>query len=287
MVVRLGQASNVEVVQRYRIRQGMALQLQYVSSETVIVRAWARIRYDNGEDDILFVPDQSLGNDRAITLARPSDVARFDGWVTDALVELPLDATIKRGQVYVRLFMDPFGPLLCKDYVYSNFGQVALGTYIQDGPGGGGGNLEIVTISPEGAPVASTKHTFAATNEIREIRGYAWYYVASADVASRVIEAKFVNPLGAVPTGFADPAAEVINESGAITVTASDEALISADTRRSRTNDDGVIANEKTTMLPLIVTEGDPLLIDFQVTDGHANDLDVIYLLRESWVIEL
>jgi len=173
MVVRLGVSSDVEIVnsQRYRIRQGMALQLQYVSDQTVTVRAWARIRYDNGEDDTLFIADATLSNDRELALTPPSDVARLDGWVTDALVELPLDLTIKRGEVYIRLFMDPFGPLLCKDYCYSNFGQVALGTYIQDGPGGGGGHLRVFEVKALGAPAASTTLTLRRGNTVRKFMG--------------------------------------------------------------------------------------------------------------------
>ncbi|HIA02038.1 MAG TPA: hypothetical protein EYN66_09025, partial [Myxococcales bacterium] len=175
MVVRLGQSTDVQVVnsQRYRIKQGQALSLAFVSSQLSTIRAWARVRYDNGEDAILFIPDQALVNDRTITLATPSDVARMDGWVVDALVELPLDLDVKRGEVYVKLFMDPVGPVLCSDYVYSKFGQVALGTYIQAGPGGGGGNLEVLTLKAEGVPVAST-FVFLENfnNEIVKILGY-------------------------------------------------------------------------------------------------------------------
>jgi len=291
MVVRLGQTSDVGIVnsQRYRIRQGMALQLQNVSSEQVTVRAWARVRYDNGEDDTLFIADESLPNDRSIALTRPSDVARLDGWVTDALVELPLDATIKRGQVYIRLFMDPFGPLLCKDYVYSNFGQVALGTYIQDGPGGGAGNLEIVTLKAESVPAASTSHTFAVSNEIRRILGFAWYYASSADVASRALNVDLRTPLGAVPTGFVQ--SDQTWNAETLTLTASQDGASFADEKRSSINDNDSLSIQSSAAnpspFPIWATEGDTYTIVFQVASLHANDLDVIYLLRESWVMEL
>jgi len=288
-VVRLG-LSNVEVVnsQRYRIRQGMTLQLSAVSSELATVRAWARIRYDNGEDDTLFIPDQTLSNDRSVALSRPSDVARFDGWVTDALVELPLAAdSVKRGQVYVRLFMDPSGPQLCKDYVYSNFGQVALGTYIQDGPGGGAGNLEVVTAKADGAPAASTSVSLAVSNEIRRIDAYIWYYHCSADVASRVIEGPSVeNPWGALPTGFG--AGVYTWRPANITLTANQDGIQWADEKNGGNNDAGAMTVATiATPFPMWVTEGNPVTIEFLTNTGQPADRDVIYLVRESWVMEL
>jgi len=290
MVVRLGQ-TDVEVVnsQRYRLKQGMALQLSSVSDASVTVRAWARVRYDNGEDDILFIPDQSIASDRAVALATGSDVARFDGWVTDALVELPLDADqVKRGQCYVRLYLAPFGPQLCADYVSSDFGQVALGTYVPAGPAGGAGNLELVTVKADGAPAASTTANLAVSNEIRKIYGYAWYYACSVDVATRNIDVAYRDPLGDVATGMTIMDVWVPSR---LVLTASQLGGTFADQKSSVQNDNGTLTvadiTTAPTPFPILVEEGDNADLVFLVANSSVNDFDAIYLLRESWVIEL
>jgi len=289
MVVRLGQTAHIDVGNRYRVRQGMALQLQYASSQTVTVRAWCRVRYDNGEDDTLFIADQSLSNDRAMTVTRPSDVARLDGWVTDALVELPLDATIERGEVYVRLFLDPFGPLLCSDYCYSNFGQVALGTYIQPGPGGGAGSLSIVTVKANGAPAASTTHVFAVTNTIRKIYEFVWYYNCSADVASRVLSLQIQLMLGPVPTGMTDPNIQESWRRPTITLTANFEGMVFIKEKYSGGNLHGTLVIDDNAAVPspfpLLIEESDNRQLLALVTDGEVLDADAMYLLQEEWVI--
>jgi len=290
MVVRLGgSGSDVAIVnsQRYRVLQGQALSLQYISSSSVTARAWARIRYDSGEDEILFIADQALSSDPvAVTLTRPSDVARLDGWVTDALVEM-LDANIKRGQVYVKLFFDPFGPVLCSDYCYSDFGQVALGTYIQPGPGGGGGNLEIVTLIPNISPVPDTTISLAASNTIRKILSVVWYYHCSADVASRTMRFYLQNPLGAFPTGLTDKL--VWEGIAVITLTANEEGAFYVDHTRSLSSDEGVVlitdASVYPPPFPLLVEAGDNIDVVFITQNEEANDRNTAYLLRESWVM--
>jgi len=294
VVVRLGQTSEVQVVnsQRYRIRQGQRLSLDNIATHNVAtVRSWARVRYDNGEDDILFIPDFTTSNDGV--QVRPADAlggeARMDGWVVDALVELPLDLDVKRGEIYVKLFMDPFGPVLCSDYLFSSFGQVVLGTYIQAGPGGGAGFLEISTFKASSVPVASSTLTFADPNVIRKVYGFAWYYVASVDVASRTLALSLVQPLGALPTGWAYPTPFVNQQS--LSVTAGQDAIIFADHKRSGTFNDGTLLIDSTATdpsdFPILVEEDDPYYIDFLVGSLNANDRDAIYVQQESWVIGL
>jgi len=232
-----------------------------------------------------------VGNRTAAVLA-PSDVAIADGWVVDAEVEC-VTAGVKRGQAYVKLIVALptviFGTLLCSDYVYSTFGQVSLGTYIQSGPGGGGGNLEVVTIKAESVPVASTLHTFAVSNEIRKILGFAWYYIASGDVATRTSNAVLSKPLGDVGATWGADAAYETWDSGVRTLTSGEDGTIFADEHRSGINDDGslTISDGATnpSPFPFFVTEADTYLIDFQAGVLHANDLDIIYLGRESWVV--
>jgi len=291
MVVRLGQTSGVEVVnsQRYRIKQGQALSMSSLASVIKTIRAWARVRYDNGEDGILFIPDELTSNDRTSVLSTPSDVARMDGWVVDALVELPVDTDVKRGQLYIKLFMDPFGPVLCTDYLYSRFGQVALGTYIQAGPGGGAGNLEVLTLKAEGVPLASTSWILAQySSEIVKIYGFAWYYLASADAASRVLSTELRQPRGAMPTGQTVASVWEIPD---LTLIANQQGIVFADEKRSGINDHTALAIDSAATnpspFPILVTEGDPYFVNFSVASLHANDLDTIYLFQESWITEL
>jgi len=277
--------------QKYRIKQGQALSLQFISSTIATVRAWARVRYDNGEDSLLFIPDfVATADPIEPTLAEPGDAARLDGWVVDALVELPNDLDVERGQVYVKLFMYPFGPTLCSDYCYSSFGQVALGTYKVAGPAGGAGFLEVVTLSPEGVPVAEFTHVFASlvAGVVRKIHGFVWYYIASADVASRELSSELKNPLGAFATGMDRLTVFDIPK---VTLTASQQGTVFADEKRSGSIDHTVLTIESAAAnpspFPFFALFGDPYNLVLTAASLHANDLDVMYLKRESWVVGL
>jgi len=290
MVARLGQTSDVQVVNtRYRILQGQALILQYVSSVSPTLRAWARVRYDNGEDDVLFIPDAVAVTDPIIITNLASDVARMDGWVTDALVQV-LQPHIQRGSVYVRLFLDPFGPVLCSDYCHSTFGQVALGTYIQPGPGGGMGDLKVVTVKAVGAPAATTTYRLNADQIIRKISQIVHYYECSVDVASRILDVKLTDPLGIAPAGMSG-ATNQIWSSLSLTLTASQDGVIFADEFRSGDNDNGTITIEdgatNPSPFPLWSNEDmDPsYALVFTVTAGEVLDEDAIYSLVEEWVV--
>lgn len=294
-VVSLGLRPGVEVVnsQRYRIKQGMALQLEQISSENnVTVRGWARVRYDDGTDSLLTIPEFRTSNDPvAVALASPSDVATQDGWVVDALVSLPLDDDVKRGQIYVNLYFDPFGPLILSGYVFSNIGRLALGQYSDPGPGGGTGFLERITVKSNGAPSASTTRSLSENNTIRKVYGFIWYYAAANDAATRILKVEYRNPLGADPTGFAAAKGNVW-EPAVLTLTSDEDGCIWANEKRSGANDDGTFAIEDITTapnpFPILVpsfTQGDPSSLIFSITDSHANDFDAIYLLQESWVV--
>jgi len=289
MVVRLGQGGTpppaIRVGQRYRILQGQALHLHYIANDNPTVRAWARVVYDNGEPGLLFIADEAVSSEVAALELTPSDIARMDGWVTDALVEVPLDADVKRGQIYCKLTLEPFGPVLCSDYVFSRFGQVALGTYIQAGPGGGGGNLELVTVKAEAVP-AITTYTLAASNTIRNIHGFTWYYLSSADAASRTLNVVLRNPSGVQPTGM--PAIDTW-AAATLTLTISQAGGSWAHDKRSGTNDNGTIAIQNVTTaptpFPLLVEAGYLGTLVFTPGSFHANDLDTIHLLQEEWVV--
>jgi len=289
MVVRLGVQEWSTLSSRYRILQGQQVHLQYVSSSTATIRAWARIRYDSGVDATLYIPDQVMVGDRSVQFLTPSEVAVADGWVTDAVVECVSDG-VKRGQAYVKLLVAlesrAFGTLLCSDYVFSSTGQVALGTYTQPGPGGGSGDLEWVIVKANGAPVASTSYSLALSNTIRRIHGFIHYYVCSADVASRVLSVRLTDPGGALPTGSGD----IYVWAGVdTTLTASQRGAVFADVKRGGANDDQTItiqdAGTNPSPFPMVVEENDLASMDFNVALGEVLDFDVVYAQIETWLV--
>jgi len=292
MVVRLGAGAPTQVVgNRYRILQGQTLQLQYASSVTPTIRAWARVMYDNGEDDILFIPDSVLGNTRVATVLQTSDVARMDGWVTDSLVWMPMavDSGVRRGQVYTRLYIDPFGPVLSSDYCYATFGQVALGTYIQSGPGGGAGDLHIETLKANGAPIASGVYTLRSTNTIKKVNYFVWYYASSSDVATRVLNMR-VTLLGAgLPTGYGVNAPTRYWSAATLTLTADEDGYVWGDTHRSGINDDGTLTIDNQasapTPFPLWCTDDDLVILGTNVVDEEVLDFEAVYAQIEEWLV--
>jgi len=273
---------------RYRILQGQQLHLQYISNNAATLRAWARVRYDNGVDSILYVPDQAMVGDRLQAFLSPSEVAIADGWVTDAVVEM-LSTGMERGQAYTTLLLAPesriFGTVLCSDYCFSLVGRVALGTYTQPGPGGGGGNLRVATIKADGVPV-STAYTLALSNTVRKVYGFSWYYHASATVASRSMDVRFRNLMGAVPTGFGS--LDFWSSTG-ITLTASQDGTVFADSKRSGSNDAGTLVIDNgasnPSPFPLLVPEDYLGTLNFIVGNEEADDFDAIYALVEEWII--
>jgi len=284
MVMRLGAANNVQVVnsQRYRVLQGQALTVLSVALTGVTLRAWARVRYDNGEDGLLIAPDQALIADGTVNIGTSSEVARMDGWVTDALGEVT-DADIQRGQVYVKLSLEPWGPVLFSDYVFSDFGQVALGTFVP--PGEGRGYLNMVTVVSDTAPV-STTYALDRTKTIRKILGFSIQYVTSSDVASRTIKPELKGYLGDPPTGMDDGDRNVW-EATTLTLTADADGSSFADTQRAGKNTDDVIAIDNTASapspFPLLVTDVMDMDLFFRLGSPHANDLQSIYVFTEDW----
>jgi len=290
VVVRLGVTDQPALAGRFRILQGQQLHLQYVADTAAIVRAWARVHYDNGVDSILYVPDQTLTGDRAAAFLAPSEVAIQDGWVTDAVVEC-LTAGVKRGQVYVKLTValetGIFGTVLCSDYCYSTMGQVALGTYIQPGPGGGGGNLNWVAIKANGVPATFTYQAYLS-NTIRLFREVIWYYTTSSTVATRVLQLRLRERGGAFPTGFRSGIADFWVAPN-LTLTADEDGFVFADEQRSGQNDDSAVTIDNTasapTPFPLWVPEDGLMTVIGIVIDEEADDFDDVWGLFEDWVL--
>jgi len=270
-----------------RILQGQTLHLHTISDAAVTFRAWARVIYDDGSGQILTVPETVRSASRVAQDIGSTDVVIQNGWVVNAEVEM-LTADIQRGQAYVRLAVEPFGCVLLQDYCFSDFGNVSLGTYIQPGPRGGDGHLEIVTVKAEGAPAAVTIHALAISNSIRKIYNWQWYYECSADVASRVLVVEYRNMLGPATAGMSTGPTGMWFSS-TLTLTGNEDGGIWANHAGSGINDASVESLDssatKPSPLPFLIRGGDPGTFTFIVTLGEVLDLDVIYMLQETWVI--
>jgi len=299
VVIRLGQREPAppkrppEPAQRFRILQGQQLHLHHISNSSGTVRAWARLHYDSGIDSILYVPDQALVGTRVESVLTASEVAAEDGWVTDAVVEM-LTGNVKRGQAWVRLEVAAesgiFGTILCSDYCYSGFGQVALGTYGQMGPGGGQGHLYWEAIKAEGAP-GGFSYPLAVSNMIRLVREFIWYYVASADVATRTLRMHLRERGGGLPTGYGTGVRRDlwVSGTGVLTLTASENGSIFGDEARSGVNDNGTItiadAAAAPTPFPLLVPEAGNVDFSGILTNEEALDVDIVWGLFEDWIV--
>lgn len=277
---------------RYRILAGQSLQLHYISDSSALIRAWARVQYDSGIDSILYVPDQAMVGTRVQGVLAPSEVAIESGWVTDAVVQV-LDNDIKRGRAYVQLIVAPesqiFGTLLCSDYCFSGIGQVALGTYVQPGPGGGGGNLYWEAIKALGAP-ATFAYTVAVTQMIRKVREIVWSYVASSDAANRTMQLKLRSAGGStLATGYPAGNPRDVYHNAGITLTADQSGIVGVDEQRGYVNDNGTFLSLSrstlTTPLPLLIPEGSGVTIDGVVANEQGADVDICWGLFEDWIL--
>jgi len=127
----------------------------------------------------------------------------------------------------------------------------------------------------------------AGNNRIRKVHGFAWYYECSSDVASRVLDVELRNPIGAVPAGFTGAAA--VWQGPQLTLTADQEGVAFAGQSRGGINDNGSLTiSDRASAFPPFpywAHENDSVDLAFLVASGHANDLDVIYVLVESWQV--
>lgn len=288
MVVRLGERppNNLAGAGYRRILQGQTLQLHSISDAAVTLRAWARVVYDDGQSQLLTVPEVPRAGDRTAEVNGSTDVVIKDGWVVNAEVEMVPD-DIKRGQTYVRLAIEPFGCVLLNDYCFSGFGTVSLGTYVPPGPAGGSGNLRWVAIKAEGVP-ADFAYTAAVSNVLRRIREINWYYACDATVSSRTPNLIIESPGAGLPTGYAAGAPRSVLGFG-ITLTANQDGILFMNESRHGVNDNGVttVVDNSTSpvYMPIWVSEDNILVIVGDVTNEQAGDFDVCWGLFEDWVL--
>jgi len=268
----------------FRVVTGQCLRLRKTSNRLGVIRAYARILYDDGGSSLLTLPSVTF-TANTVEVFASEDVVLRDGWCVYASVEM-VTTGVYRGDVYVQLSFSPSGAILLQDYSYEAYWPT-LGVFREPGPGGGEGRLVITTVKAAGAPTASTVFALAGNNRIRKIHGYAWYYNVSSDVASRTLDVELRNPLGAVPAGFTGAAA--VWQAPQLTLTADEEGVAFGGLLRDGFNDADVLTISDRASAPVPFPywshENDSADLAFLVANSNANDRDVIYALVESWQV--
>jgi len=268
-----------------RILQGQTLHLHTISNVAVTFRAWARVIYDNGQGQLLTIPEVARSATRVAEDLLSTDVVIHDGWVANAEVECLTD-DVKRGQSYVRLTVEPFGAALLADYCSSGFGHVSLGTF--GPPGGGPGHVHWGVIKANGAPATFT-FSFAVSNTLRKVNGVIWWYAASSDVASRILQFQIREDGGGLPTGFGGGALINTFTSFFVTATADEDVMLFADHIRNGVNDNGTLTigdnASNPSPLPFLVPEDSTLKFEGTLVDEEALDFDAVWGLFEDWVL--
>ncbi len=147
--------------------------------------------------------------------------------------------------------------------------------------------------------VPETTHTvpLAATNAVRVVYGFIWYYNAAAQVANRILRVALEDPGLTQPTGMTSGAnTRPWLNAADTTLTTGEEATIYAMTGLGNGNgissrvDNGTLAFDNLTTnplpFPLLVPQDDAADLIFIATDFHADDRHSIYIMIEEWFEE-
>src|SRR5439155_662315 len=157
----------------YRIYNGDTILVTLWSNVAAAIDGFFRVVYDDGSTDTLRIDRVTTTSARAAFLARAAHVAKHDGYVTEGVL---FSDSPQRGQTYAIAYVSQGeGPgdvrmALCKGYVYAST-PLAVGQQVEPGPGGGAGNLRLITTATPSANT-ETPDAFAPTGAIWLIRSY-------------------------------------------------------------------------------------------------------------------
>jgi len=291
VVVRLGEQRQADLAGAgyRRILQGQTLHLHTISDTAVTIRAWARVIYDTGQGQLLTIPEVPRSASLVAEDLLSTDVVIHDGWVVNAEVEM-VTPSIKRGQAYVRLTVEPFGAALLSDYCFSEFGHVSLGTFVPPGPAGGSGNLSWVAVKANAAPTAAFTYTLAISNKVRLFREFSWLYSAAGGGGGRILTLR-IQTLGAgLPTGYGASGNQLDFWVGStLTLTGSQDGYMFAGPLRSGIQDNGTLTIDDNstdpTPFPIWIPEDSTLTVRGELQNEESGDFDVMWGLFEDWVL--
>ncbi len=199
----------------------------------------------------------------------------------------------KRGRFYIEAgfgrSIEEMSPFMA-GYVYAGH-AVSLGEFVEAGPGGGEGFQTNIVLAEDVAGNVNTNAGLAVTNALRLVRGLGLLYNVSSDVDARTVQLLVRRPLGALPTGFTNVAAQIIWASPTVTLTANEDGMIYAGEGFANvvTNDNGTLAVADNTTapspFPFWVTEFETgAQIRTNIGTGNANDRYSVFAIVEEWI---
>lgn len=177
-------------MERYRVRIGDGISGFITSSAVFGVAAKFAILYDNGQDDIAFLPELATVGNRTQETFSSTWTARLNGWVVGGVVASTVTLP-KRGECYAVLWLvsGPGGGANTKeqligDYLYGNH-TPTLGRIVDPGPGGGEGNMRSIDLGDPAVDVDYTTQT-VPTNALWRIHGFGGTLVTTVGGSNRI-----------------------------------------------------------------------------------------------------
>lgn len=176
---------------------------------------------------------------------------------------------------------------LAKGYRHG-LNTILLGEFQAEGTGSGGLHSEDI-VANDTAGNAPVIQAMGVLGAIRITYGFAIYYHASGDVASRVITPALAQPYTTVlPTGFS--IAANVWSAAALTLSQNEEGIYWAQSIQSTFNDNGSITEANPTTdpapFPYRGSEEDvAAILTLTATDGNANDTLHAVVQFEEWVV--
>ncbi len=270
--------------------------LRVIASNGNQVNVTVFVMYEDGTWDDFIIDANAVGN-RAVEQFRSEDPFSKAGRVVQIIAD-DKSGTIRRGEYYMSAFVrrggrdDTRGMPLCAYYVSSTF-LGALGFFEQSTSGKGFRHW--ITLSDDVTPV-DLRSVLAMVRTRLKVYGFALYYFASSDVATRTMIVSLGVPGLGLPTGFsATGTTRDVWRSGTLTLTADQEGSIYSRKEDGGDgftvlNDDGSLSSNNITTTPspwpITVKEADiaDLFVNFglaEVADRYSLFLDV-----EEWLEE-
>jgi len=274
------------MAEHYRFRQGQALQLSAISQTAVVVRAWVRLRYDDGADVFMTIPERTITGDRVENTIVADDIATQDGYVVSGNVEM-LTAGIQRGETYVRLGFAPFGCVIAEGYV-DTLSELCIGTHKGSHEGPGWTHVVTITALATG-PAANVNYLLGISNLLRKLISFEHNYGASSDVQTRTIGCRMFNLLGE-RTGVASTVSQTHYQLTDLVLTGDQDGVMGWDEKRGWVNDNGTLVIEdgsaNPSPFPMWVPDDIDANAQIAVSNSNANvnDESSTYLLVEEWL---
>ncbi len=279
------------MMNNYRIEENDQIRLSMFSAVAADVRAQARVLYDDGTTDTLFIGLNTTGASRVQQNfdSGASYRARKDGFVVSAIANFEATgATPKRGQTYgVFTILNPNQRLimgrLARGYFYPGAG-LSLGQ--DEEMLSGKGHLRWVQEANDVAGNLDTAIVLAAAGARRKVHAILVKYHSSGDVATRtlLIHLRDIADTSG-PTGFS------INADGwrtpQISLTQNEEGLVFVKEGTLVTNDNGSVTRDDSAQgnpFPFWVTEDDTTDLIVDIGSGEAADDYDAWVQYEDWI---